>query len=163
MCLWPELFRFAWRYLLYKIWSHPSIFIVNLFLIFFVLQARPPRSSLTFWTTSSVRISSAWRRSEPTVGSATTGVSVSAVSTPRPPAGGDAPSVSQRRSNLCLFSHRLVLFILVKYTYALQLKLKRNSATLLVSSFYPSNVLTLAFFSPVFGHHQQMDLADSWV
>merc|ERR1712173_207766 len=32
--------------------------------------------------------------------SVTTGVSVSAASTPRPPAGGDAPSVSQRRSNL---------------------------------------------------------------
>merc|ERR1711973_955224 len=40
------------------------------------------------------------RRSVPTVVSVTTGVSVSAVSIPRPPAGGDAPSVSQRRSNL---------------------------------------------------------------
>merc|ERR1711974_527723 len=64
-----------------------------------IKDGKTPRSFLTFWTTSSVRILSGSRRSVPTVVSVTTGVSVSAVSTPRPPAGGDAPSVSQRRSN----------------------------------------------------------------
>ena len=79
------------------------------------------------WTTSSVRILSAWRRFVPTVVSVTTGVSVSAVSTPRPPAGGDAPSVSQRRSNLLVLSSSTCAFHSCKIHLCPSLKLKRNS------------------------------------
>ena len=60
-------------------------------------MARTARSSPTVSTPSSVRILSASRRSALTVVSVTTGASVSAVSTPRPPVAAAGPSVCPRR------------------------------------------------------------------
>ena len=59
--------------------------------------AKTLRFSPTVSTPSSVRISSASRRSAPTVVSVTTGASVSVVSTPRPLVAAAEPSVSPRR------------------------------------------------------------------
>jgi hypothetical protein len=66
-------------------------------------MARTPTSLLTVSTPSSVRISSASRRSALTVVFDTTGVSVSVVSTPRPPVAVAGPSVSPRRRVVKLF------------------------------------------------------------
>merc|ERR1711881_469270 len=62
--------------------------------------ARPPRSWPTSSTTSFVRILRDSRRSGPTVGSVTTGVSVCAVNTPRPPDTRERPWVCPRRSKM---------------------------------------------------------------
>ena len=64
-------------------------------------MARPARSWLTSWTTSSVRIWNALRRSALTVVSDTIGVFESVVSTQRPPAAEARLSVSPRRNNFC--------------------------------------------------------------
>ena len=62
------------------------------------LQARLARWWLTFWTTSSVKIWSVWRRSALIVVFVTTGVSVLEVNTPRPLVVAVAPSVYLKRS-----------------------------------------------------------------
>ena len=93
-------------------------------------QARPARWWPTFWTTSSARTSSAWRRSARIAASATTGAFACAASTQRPPGEGAGPSVSPRRSReSCL---RVACESTAEIQTEIQLVMLANSCTRLL-------------------------------